>query len=107
MHNERSRFLTFMLYVGLAFLYIPMVLLVIYSFNYSKLVPVWGGWSTRWYKVLFESPEVWEAVSLSLQIAFINATLPPFSVLWQDLQWFGLGNLGVGQSLEACWLPHS
>jgi len=54
MHNERSRFLTFMLYVGLAFLYIPMVLLVIYSFNYSKLVPVWGGWSTRWYKVLFE-----------------------------------------------------
>ena len=74
MHNERSKFLTFMLYVGLAFLYIPMVLLVIYSFNYSKLVPVWGGWSTRWYKVLFESPEVWEAVSLSLQIAFINAT---------------------------------
>ncbi len=50
-----------------------MILLVIYSFNYSKIVPVWGGWSTRWYTELFQSAEVWEAVSLSLQIAFINA----------------------------------
>ncbi len=70
----RSKFLTFMLFAGFIFLYVPMILLIIYSFNYSKLVPVWGGWSTRWYKELFESPEVWEAVSLSLQIAFINAT---------------------------------
>ena len=74
MYNKRSRFLTTMLTVGMAFLYIPMILLVIYSFNYSKLVPVWGGWSTRWYKVLFQSQEVWDAVWLSLKIAFINAT---------------------------------
>ena len=96
-----------MLYVGLAFLYIPMVLLVIYSFNYSKLVPVWGGWSTRWYKVLFESPEVWEAVSLSLQIAFINATFATLLGALAGLAMVGLGNSGAGQSLEACWLPHS
>lgn len=75
MYNKRSRFLTIMLSLGLAFFYIPLFLLVIYSFNHSKLVPVWGGWSTRWYKVLFfESPEVWSAVGLSLRIAFVNAT---------------------------------
>lgn len=75
MYNKRSRFLTVMLSLGLAFFYIPLFLLVIYSFNHSKLVPVWGGWSTRWYKVLFfESPEVWSAVGLSLRIAFVNAT---------------------------------
>lgn len=75
MYGKRSRFLTIMLTLGLAFFYIPMILLVIYSFNHSKLVPVWGGWSLRWYEVLlFDSPDVWEAVWLSLRIAFVNAT---------------------------------
>ena len=74
MYGKRSRFLTIMLTLGLAFFYIPIILLVIYSFNYSKLVPVWGGWSIRWYEVLFQSEEVWEAVWLSLRIAFVNAT---------------------------------
>lgn len=75
MYGKRSSFLTFMLTAGMAFIYIPMILLVIYSFNYSKLVPVWGGWSLRWYEhLLFNSPDVWEAVVLSLQIAVINAT---------------------------------
>jgi putrescine transport system permease protein len=78
MNRVRSRFLTFMLIVGLTFLYVPMILLVIYSFNFSKLVPVWGGWSTRWYVVLFESPDVWEAVLLSLKIAVVNATFATF-----------------------------
>ncbi len=75
MTQSRSSFLSIMLFLGFAFLYVPMILLVIYSFNHSKLVPVWGGWSTRWYKVLFESPEVWDAVRLSLQIAVVNATV--------------------------------
>ena len=74
MFNRRSRFLTIMLILGLSFFYVPMILLVIYSFNYSKLVPVWGGWSLRWYEVLFHSEEVWDAVLLSLKIAFVNAT---------------------------------
>ncbi len=73
MYRKRSKFLTFMLITGFSFLYIPMILLVVYSFNYSKIVPIWGGWSTRWYTELFKSEEVWEAVSLSLQIAFISA----------------------------------
>ena len=59
----------------MAFLYIPMIMLIIYSFNYSKLVPVWGGFSVRWYKVLFESEEVWNAVALSFKIAVLNATV--------------------------------
>jgi putrescine transport system permease protein len=74
MNGQRSRFLTIMLILGLAFFYIPMIMLVIYSFNDSKLVPVWGGFSVRWYVVLFQSEEVWRAVFLSLKIAFINAT---------------------------------
>ena len=74
MGNKRSTFLFSALCFGMAFLYIPMVLLIIYSFNYSKIVPVWGGWSLRWYKVLFESEEVWAALTLSLKIAVMNAT---------------------------------
>ena len=74
MYGKRSKFLTVMLTIGMAFFYIPIILLVVYSFNYSKLVLVWGGWSTRWYKVLFESEEVWAAVNMSLKIALVNAT---------------------------------
>ena len=74
MYGKRSTFLTVMLILGMAFLYIPMILLVIYSFNYSKIVPIWGGWSLRWYEHLFESEEVWNAVVLSLEIGVVNAT---------------------------------
>ena len=74
MQQGRSPFLTTMLWLGMAFLYIPLILLVIYSFNYSKLVAVWGGWSLRWYVELFRSEEVWAAVWLSLRIAVVNAT---------------------------------
>jgi putrescine transport system permease protein len=58
----------------MAFLYVPMVFLIIYSFNYSKIVPVWGGWSVRWYVVLFQSEEVWASLILSLKVALMNAT---------------------------------
>ena len=74
MNRKRSTFLFSVLCFGMAFLYVPMVMLVVYSFNYSKLVPVWGGFSVRWYKILFASEEVWNALILSLKIAVINAT---------------------------------
>ncbi len=74
MGNKRSPFLTWMLVLGMAFLYIPMFLLVIYSFNASKIVPVWGGFSVKWYAELFRSEEVWQAVVLSLQVGVVNAT---------------------------------
>ncbi|MGB0847542.1 MAG: ABC transporter permease subunit [Thiolinea sp.] len=74
MHNKRSTWVISAICFGLAFLYIPIFLLILYSFNHSKIVSLWGGFSTRWYGVLFESPEVWEAVMLSLKIALVNAT---------------------------------
>jgi len=74
MFGRRSPFLTLMLTFGMAFLYIPMILLVFYSFNYSKIVPLWGGFSLRWYEELFRSEEVWNAVVLSLQVGVTNAT---------------------------------
>ena len=52
--NKMSWFLKLALLLGLAFLYIPLIILVIYSFNDSKLVTVWGGFSTRWYPELFQ-----------------------------------------------------
>ena len=73
MNGKRSAFLITTTVFGIAFLYVPMILLVVYSFNNSKIVPVWGGFSTKWYGVLFASEEVWEAVGLSLKIAAVNA----------------------------------
>lgn len=75
MGKKRSTFLISVLVFGMAFLYIPIFLLIVYSFNYSKLVPVWGGFSLRWYGVLFQSEEVWNALLLSLKVAVMNATL--------------------------------
>ncbi len=75
MKQNRSVFLLSCLVFGYAFLYIPIFLLIVYSFNYSPLLPVWGGFSTRWYTRLFESPEVWDATLLSLKIAFISASV--------------------------------
>ncbi|MCP4336005.1 MAG: ABC transporter permease subunit [Gammaproteobacteria bacterium] len=71
--GKRSIFLLSTTCFGMAFLYIPIFLLIVYSFNASKIVPVWGGFSTRWYGVLFESEEIWSAVALSLKIASVNA----------------------------------
>ncbi len=90
MNGRRSRFLFTMLCFGLAFLYVPIILMMIYSFNYSKLVPVWGGWSTRWYTELFKSADVWAATSLSLKIAVMNAT---FAVLLGTLAGLALARI--------------
>jgi len=73
MNGKRSVFLLSVLAFGLAFLYIPMVLLVLYSFNKSKIVAIWGGFSTRWYVSLFQDADIWNAVVLSLKIATVNA----------------------------------
>jgi putrescine transport system permease protein len=59
--------------LGLAFLYLPIVILVIYSFNASRLVNVWGGWSTRWYVSLLSNQAMLEAAWISLRIAFLTA----------------------------------
>jgi putrescine transport system permease protein len=63
------------LVLGFIFLYGPIVSLVIFSFNTSKLVTVWGGFSTHWYAQLLRDTEVLDAVSLSLRIGALSATL--------------------------------
>lgn len=60
---------------GYAFLYIPIVLLVLYSFNASRLVTVWGGFSTRWYASLLENEALLRAAFRSLQVAVTSASL--------------------------------
>ena len=59
--------------LGLAFLYLPIAILVIYSFNASRLVAVWGGWSTRWYVELVNDQAMLTAAWVSLRIAFLSA----------------------------------
>jgi putrescine transport system permease protein len=60
--------------LGLAFLYLPIAILVIYSFNASRLVTVWGGWSARWYIELLNDRAMLEAAWTSLRIGVLSAT---------------------------------
>lgn len=59
--------------LGFAFLYIPILLLVIYSFNGSRLVTVWGGFSTQWYWALLENEQLLDAAWVTLRIAALSA----------------------------------
>ena len=61
--------------LGLAFLYMPIVILIIYSFNASRLVTVWGGWSLRWYREFFGDSAMIEAAWMSLRVAAASATI--------------------------------
>lgn len=70
----QSRFILSTLAFGYAFLYIPLISVVVYSFNDSKLATVWGGFSTRWYGELFRNDQVLDAAFLSLRIAATTAT---------------------------------
>jgi putrescine transport system permease protein len=60
--------------LGLAFLYLPIAVLVIYSFNASRLVAIWGGFSTRWYVELINDHAMLESAWISLRIAVLSAT---------------------------------
>ena len=62
-----------MLVAGVLFIYLPMLILVIYSFNASKLVTVWGGWSLKWYTGLLDNTQLMGSVMRSLEIAFYTA----------------------------------
>ncbi|MBD3826742.1 MULTISPECIES: ABC transporter permease subunit [Stenotrophomonas] len=60
--------------LGFAFLYLPILLLMVYSFNASKLATVWSGFSTRWYGELFNNRQILDALWISLEVAFWTAT---------------------------------
>ncbi|WP_191490053.1 ABC transporter permease subunit [Pseudomonas sp. FEN] len=70
---KRFSFSSLMLVLGLLFIYAPMLILVIYSFNASKLVTVWGGWSIKWYVGLLDNIQLMGSVARSLEIACYTA----------------------------------
>ncbi|MCA1297646.1 ABC transporter permease [Stappia indica] len=75
MRNGPSWFNVTSVALGLAFLYLPIILLVIYSFNDSRLVTVWGGFSTRWYGELLNNQQLLDAAWVTLRVAFLSASI--------------------------------
>lgn len=75
MNTRFSWFNVTSIVVGFAFLYIPILLLIVYSFNESKLVTVWGGFSTKWYQGLLNNDALMDAAWVTLRVALVSATL--------------------------------
>ncbi len=75
MSNRLSYFVVGWLIAGFIFLYAPIISVVAYSFNASRLVTVWGGFSTQWYPALFADPQILKAAQYSLLVAATSATL--------------------------------
>ena len=60
--------------LGLAFLYVPITILVVYSFNASRLVTIWGGWSLAWYRELLHDDAMMQSAWISLRVAALSAS---------------------------------
>ena len=75
MNTNWSRFNVMSVVLGFAFLYLPILLLIIFSFNESKLVTVWGGFSTKWYGELFNNQGLMDAAWVTIRVAIVSATL--------------------------------
>ena len=75
MSKRLSWFIILVMAIGYFFLYGPIVSLIVYSFNESKLVTVWGGFSTKWYGALMNDEPVITAFLLSLRIAIVSSTV--------------------------------
>ncbi|MFZ9199046.1 MAG: ABC transporter permease subunit [Paracoccaceae bacterium] len=73
--KRRPTFLISVMIFGFAFFYIPILSMMVYSFNASRLATVWGGFSTKWYVALFTNDKVIDALILSLKIALVSATI--------------------------------
>ena len=72
--KRSTTFLMTVIGFGFAFLYIPILTMIVYSFNASRLATVWGGFSTKWYVSLLSNSQVIDALVLSLKIAVVSAT---------------------------------
>ena len=75
MKRGLSAFNVASLVLGMAFLYLPILILVLYSFNASRLVTVWGGFSTQWYRGLLSNGPLMQSAWISLQLGVLSATL--------------------------------
>jgi putrescine transport system permease protein len=73
--NRPTFFTLTTLTIGFAFLYIPILLLVVYSFNASKLVTVWAGFSTKWYQALWQNQALMDAVATTLEVGLVSALI--------------------------------
>jgi putrescine transport system permease protein len=73
--QKRSIFILSVLCFGFAFLYVPILIMMAYSFNASRLATVWGGFSTEWYGKLLQNDQVMDAAWLSLRIAVVSASV--------------------------------
>ncbi len=74
-HRGMSWFNVTALTFGFAFLYIPMLILIVYSFNESRLVTVWAGFSTKWYGELFRNEQFLDAAWVTLKVAVFSSTI--------------------------------
>lgn len=75
MIKRLSTFNVLSLLVGFSFLYLPILLLVIFSFNESRLVTVWAGFSTKWYGALLENDAIIRAAGVTFRVAVVSSTL--------------------------------
>ncbi len=89
--RQRHTLLLSVVAFGYAFLYVPIISVMVYSFNDSRLVTLWGGFSLRWYRSLLQDEAILSSALLSLQIAFVAATL---ATVMGTLVGLGLNRLG-------------
>ena len=73
--NRLTLFNVVALVLGFLFLYVPILILVVYSFNASRLVTVWGGFSTRWYSEMLANENLMNAAWVTARVAFVSATV--------------------------------
>ncbi|KWT89010.1 spermidine/putrescine ABC transporter permease [Agrobacterium tumefaciens str. B6] len=72
---KRGKFDITVLTLGFAFLYIPIIILIVYSFNASKLVTVWGGFSLQWYRSMWSNQGLMDAAWVTLRVGILSATI--------------------------------
>jgi putrescine transport system permease protein len=98
MKKGPSATLAVLMTLGFVFLYAPIVILVIYSFNASELVTVWGGWSLRWYVALWEDQQLLDALWISITVAL---TASAIATVLGTMAGFALARLGdfLGRTL--------
>ena len=89
--RRRRTFIFSCLCFGYAFLYIPILAMIAWSFNDSRLMSVWTGFSLRWYQALWQNEQIIDAALLSLRIAFVSAT---FATLLGTLAALAMSRLG-------------
>jgi len=73
-----TNFNLFALLLGFAFLYVPIIILIIFSFNESKLVTVWGGFSTKWYGELMNNQSIKDAAWVTIKVGLMSSTVATF-----------------------------